>query len=64
MAGCTVSIYLMLVVSSAIVGVVGGPGVAGLADSIPGFTLLIKGEVVRPLLENGKVKATFNMPCP
>jgi hypothetical protein len=51
----------MLVVSRGIIGVVACLAVAGLADTIPGFTVLIKGEVIRPLLKDSKVQRTVNM---
>jgi hypothetical protein len=38
-------------------------GVAGLADAVPRFIILSKGEVCRTLLENRKVKGTVNVPC-
>jgi hypothetical protein len=61
MTGHTVCSYFVLVVSRGIIGVVACLGVAGLADTIPGFTVLIEGKVIRSLLKDSKVQRTVNM---
>ena len=63
MAGCAVLINKMAMITTIIISVVTGAGVAGLADSIPGLTIVIESEVVRHLLENRKVKGAVNVPC-
>jgi hypothetical protein len=63
MTGHTVCSYFVLVVSRSIIGVVACLGVAGLADTIPGCIVLIKGKVIRSLLKNRKVQGTVNILC-
>jgi hypothetical protein len=61
MTGYTVCTYFVLVVNRGIIGVVACLGMTGLADTTPGFTVLIKGKVIRSLLKKGKVQSTVNM---
>ena len=50
-------------VSRRIVSMMAGRGVTGLAYAVPWCITLKECKVVRPLLENRKVKSTFNVPC-
>jgi hypothetical protein len=60
-AGGALVSNLVIVVSGAVVGVMAGLGVAGLADAIPGLIVLVKSEMCGALLENGRVKGTRHM---
>jgi hypothetical protein len=52
MTAGTVSAYFVIMVGTGIVGVVGGCGVTGLANPVPGGACFIKSEMLRILLKN------------
>ena len=61
-AAGTIATNKMAVICTVIVRVMACFCMAGLADSVPGLFIIIKGEVLRSLLEDSNIKGTLKMP--